>query len=398
MKVLFFLQLKRALKAVPKLIAGAVIPLFFAGMAVFWAQKRHTDATGTLLSPVALVNQDTEAYLDFVFPFITNTDAAGSFSFTLMEEQEAMTALKNGTVCAVLLLPPRMFSGILDSTNIPARLYLPEGNSFPSLLLAKFAEAGALTLGSSQAGIYAASDLYSEYGLSERLSDIYYEINLVNLKYALGRESVFSAHSTTATGELSLPEYYGGTLFLCLLLFFGAGMGTFLCNALPKTLSDQLRRHGIGSFCIEASLFLPLLLFYLLAAALLCAAASLLLPEVSFSPILAAFLFCVVLCLSVFTQVIFSLFQNAGRGLLAFSFLGLFMIFLSGGFLPYAFLPASFSSLTPFLPLGACLLGFRKFFGEALGTQDILLILTHTAALCLLLWLISFFRRKEARA
>ena len=35
MSVLFFLQLKRALKAVPRVIAGATIPLLLVGMAVF---------------------------------------------------------------------------------------------------------------------------------------------------------------------------------------------------------------------------------------------------------------------------------------------------------------------------------------------------------------------------
>lgn len=397
MNVFFFLQLKRALKAVPGLIAGAVIPLFLAGMAVFWAQKHHTDTTGTLLAPVALVNQDVEAYLDFIFPLITKADAAGNFSFQLMEEQDAMTALSDGTVCAVLLLPSQMFSGILDSTNIPARLYLPEGASYPSLLLAKFAEAGALTLGSAQAGIYAASDLYSKYGLSDHLSDIYYDINLVNLQYTLDRESLFSVRPAAATGELSLPEYYGCTLFLCLLLFFGAGMGTFLCNALPKALSDQLRRNGIGSFSMEISLFLPLLLFYLFVVFFLSLGVFLLFPQFSPSPASLLFLFCTALCLSVYTQVLFSLFQNAGRGFLAFSFLGLLMIFLSGGFLPYAFLPAVFDSLTPFLPLGACLTGLRRLAGNALTLSDSLPLLLHTFVLLLFGGFLSFLRRKGER-
>ena len=263
MSVLFFLQLKRALKAVPKVIAGAIIPLFLAGMAVFWAQKHYTEATGTALAPVALVNHDSETYLDFILPLITETEAAGGFSFLEMEESEAMAALHDGTVCAVLVFPKEMFSGILDATNIPARLYLSGGDSFPSLLIGKYAEAGSLTLGSSQAAIYAATDLYNEYGISGHLSDVYYDINVVNLKYALARESTFSTKSATAIGEFSLLEYYGCTLLLCLLLFFGAGMGSFLGTPAPKTFSDQLRRNGLGALSLEASLFLPLTLFYL---------------------------------------------------------------------------------------------------------------------------------------
>lgn len=307
-----------------------------------------------------------------------------------------MTALKNGSVCAVLLFPKQMFSGILDSTNIPARLYLPDGGSFSSLLLAKFAEAGALTLGSAQAGIYAASDLYHEYGLSSLCSDIYYEINLVNLKYALARESVFSTNATTTTGELSLLEYYGGTLVLCLFLFFGAGLGSFLCNALPKTLGEQFKRNGISSLCLEASLYLPLVLFYIVTTVFLVSGSIPFRSENTFSAASFLFLLSVVLCLAAYTQFIFSLFRDVGRGFLAYTFSGLLMIFMAGGFLPYAFLPHIFSVLTPYLPLGSCLSGFRRFLAGTLTTQDSLALLAHTAVLLLLLTALSLLRRKEA--
>lgn len=395
MNVLFFLQLKRAVKAVPRLLAGAILPLLLAGVVLFITAKQHTKESETLLSPVALVNHDSEAYLDFILPMIAEADAAGSYSFVPMEEQEAMNALNKGTVCAVLLFPPDMFSGILDSTNTPALLYLPEGDSFPSLLLGKFAEAGALTLGSAQAGIYAASELYREYGLSAHLSDIYYEINMKNLKYALDRESVFSSRSTTPTGEMTLPEYYGCTLFVCLLLFIGAGMGSFLCNTATKTFCDQLRRRGIGTFAYEASLFLPLFLFYLLITAGLSATAMVLLPEITFSLTAVFYLLCVALCFSAYTKLIFSLLQNAGRGLLAYTFLGLFMLFIGGGFLPYAFLPTLFSKLTPFLPLSACLSGMRTLFGDAVAPASCLILLAHTGVMLLLLFVLSMLRRRE---
>lgn len=398
MKMLFFLQLKRAVKAVPRLLAGAVLPLILAGMAVFWAFHRPALQTKSILSPVALVNHDSEAYLNFILPMITEAEAASSFSFVLMEEKEAMLALEKGSVCAVLLLPEQMFSGILDSTNVPARLYLPEGDSFPSLLLAKFAEAGALTLGSAQAGIYAASDLYREYGLTEYRSDIYTEINLANLKYALDREATFSSRSATATGELSLTEYYGSTLLLCLLLSLGAGMGSCLCTTLPPVLHGQLKRNGIRGFCFEASLCLPFVLFYLAAASLLMFAVFVLFPEVSFSPVVLFFLLGMVLCLAAYTQLLFTLFRNAGQGLFAYTFSGLLMLFSSGGFLPYAFLPNHLTALTPFLPLGACLSGLRRLFVNGLTFADGFLLLAHVIFLFLLLAGLSAFREKEVAA
>lgn len=398
MHVLFFLQLKRALRAVPRMIAGAILPLLLAAMAVFLAQKLYQKNTDTVLSPVALVNHDSETYLDLILPMITESEAAGSFSFVKMEEAEAMDALKSGSVCAALVFPENMFEGILDSTNIPARLYLPGGDSFPSLLIGKFAEAGALTLGSAQAGIYATSELYHEYNLKEHLSDIYYDINTANLKYALSREATFSVKSVTATGELSFLEYYGCTLFICLLLFFGSGMGSFLGTPAPKTFSEQLRRNGMGALSMELTLFLPLFLFYLAFTFLLGGLATKLLPAFAFNGSTALLLLTTALCFSVFTQLIYSFAKNAGRGLLLLTFLGLLMILVAGGFLPYAFLPKSFPRFSAFLPLGACLTGLRKAVGGMPGLWDILFPLFHSILLFGLLVLLSLFRRKEVRS
>lgn len=397
MATLFLLQLKRALKAVPKVIAGAILPVLLAGMAVFFAQKQHTKETGTLLSPVAYVNQDSDSYLDIILPMITETSATEGFSFVEMNETEAMEALRTGEVCAVLVFPKNMFEGILNSENIPAKLYLAGDDSFPSLLIGKYAEAGSLTLGSSQAGIYAAYDLYTTYGISGHLSDINYDINTANLKYALSRDALFSVTSTSATGNFSLVEYYGCTILICLLLFIGAGMGNFLGTPAPKTFSEQLRRNGLGPLSFELSLALPLTLFYLCLTFLLGGITSVLLPDFKFSGTAVLFFVCTAFCFSAYTQLIFSFAKNAGQGFLIYSFLGLFMILLAGGFLPYAFLPGFFSKLSPFLPLGACLSSLRKLAGGALTLWDMLLPVLHTALLWGLLALLSLSRRKEVR-
>jgi len=398
MSVLFFLQLKRALRAVPRIVAGAIIPLLLAGMAVFFAHKIHLKNSDTVISPVALVNHDSETYLDFILPMITESEAAGNFSFVETPEEEAMDALNAGNVCAVLVFPKDMFEGILNAENIPAKLYLPGGDSFPSLLIGKYAEAGTLTLGSAQAGIYATDQLYREYNLRKHLSAIFDDINTANLKYALSREAAFSVKSVTATGELTFLEYYGCTLFLCLLLFFGSGMGSFLGTPAPKTFSEQLKRNGMGALSMELSLFLPLLLFYLCFTFVLSGIATRLLPTFAINGSTFLLLVCTALCFSAFTQLIFSFAKNAGRGLLLLIFLGLLMILVAGGFLPYAFLPKSFSRLSAFLPLGACLTGLRRAIMGTPELKDILLPLFHAGILFGLLVLLSLFRRKEVRA
>ena len=73
------------------------------------------------------------------------------------------------------------------------------------------------------------------------------------------------------------------------------------------------------------------------------------------------------------------------------------MTLFAGGFLPYAFLPDFFTSLTPVLPLSACLAGLRKMVGATLSLQDILFLFLHTVVLLGLLITLSLCRRKEVR-
>ena len=399
MALLFILQLKRAIKAVPKLILGALLPLLLSALAILYVRHMSSgEQHQTLVSPIALVNYDEKADLDFMLPFFSEIDATTGFRFVEMEEAAAMTALSSGTVCAVLIFPENMLSGILNATNTPARLYLPENSAIASLLIGKFAQAGSQTLSVAQSCIYTASDLYYDYGLDEHCDEIYYDLNLATLNYALAREKLFSTRSVSATGSLSLLTYYGATLTLCLLLFFCSGMGTFLCNASGATLRQQLSRNGIGPLRYEFSLFAPLFLFYSLLTAASVAIAGRILGGISVTTLPLCFLVSVVLCLALYAQLVFRFFADAGRGLLVFLFSGLFMIFIAGGFLPYAFLPVLFQKLTPLLPFGAILNGLRHLFGNTLTTADVANVLWHCLALTLVLLPVSIFFRKEEHA
>ena len=399
MALLLYLQLKRAIRTVPRLLLGALIPLLLTGLAVLYARRfSGTGNSSSLISPVALVNYDEQADLDFMLPYFSEIDAASGFQFVEMTEDAAMNALADGSVCAVLIFPEKMLIGIIDSTNTPARLYLPQNSAIASMLIGKFAQSGAQTLGAAQSAIYTASDLYNEYELRQYKNEIYYDINLATMHYALAREDLFSTRSVSATGSLSLVLYFGATVFVCLLLFLCSGMGSFLCGASGTTLRAQLKRNGIGTLLYELSMFLPLLLFYALLVAGLFAAVCCFLGKITLSAATLCFLGSTVLCITLFAQLIFRLFAETGRGILVFLFGGLFMIFLAGGFLPYAFLPVLFQKITPYLPLGAILSGLRHLFGAAPVTADTSAVLLHCLVLFGLFLPVCLFLRKEDNA
>ena len=65
---------------------------------------------------MALVNHDSEAYLDFILPMITESEAAGNFSFVKMDEAEAMDALKfandNGKFVGAICAGPTVLADL----------------------------------------------------------------------------------------------------------------------------------------------------------------------------------------------------------------------------------------------------------------------------------------------
>lgn len=394
MSRLLKLQWKRLIKAIPRLLIGAVIPVIFAGMTVFFTLKvgENGEAQKT---KVALVNYDSENSLSFVLPYVMQADAAGAFLFEFMDEQHALSALSDGTVCAVLLFPKGMLSGILDSTNVPATLLLPENSSLPSILLSKFAEAGTKTLGSAQAGVYTACDLYREYGFYDHVSDITDRVNFKNLPYATSREKLFYLKMRAKTGELSLTSYYIATLFLLILLFLGSCCGDYLCNGSSKLLSRKLLLSGIPVLCQEAALFLPLFCFITGSTALLSFALSFILPEFSLSPAGLILLLILSLCMTLYTELLFRLFRQSGKGLLSHLFFGITMLFLGGGFLPFAFLPKFFQKISVLLPFGSCLVSFRKLLSGALTYADCLFPVLHCLLLGLFVILIPLLQTKE---
>lgn len=397
MAILLHLQYKRAIKAIPRLFLGAILPILLAALALLYVRLSSvTKEPQALVSPVAIVNYDQKADLDFMLPYFSNVDATSGFRFVEMEENEAMTALSSGTICAVLVFPENMLAGIINSTNTPAKLYLPANSAAPSLLIGKFAEAGSRTLGAAQSAVYTAYDLYLSYDLKDYSDDINAAVNLATLHYALSREAMFSTRSVSATGSLSVVSYYAATLFLCLLLFLGSGMGGFLCNAVTPTLSNHLKQNGISVFWYEFSLFLPLFSLYLLLSGGLFLVLSKTLGPFPVNFVLLCFLFASSLCISLYTQLIFRLFRDAGRGLLVFLFCSFFLIFLAGGFLPYAFLPVLFQKMTPFLPLGAILTGLRHLCAGALSLKDTERVLLYCAVLLVLFLPANCLIRREA--
>lgn len=405
MPQLLRLHLKRVFGTLPRLFLGGMIPIVLA-LAALLLSRSVFQTNRTLIAPVAIINYDGKADLDFMLPYFSDVDAASGFAFVEQTEAEAFANLADGQVCAVMEFPPNMLSGIIHGENTPAILYLPKKSSLAALLLSKFAKAGITTLGSAQASVYSAFDLSDTYGLGNDVDAIATDINLSCLQYILARDSLFSVRSLSATGPLAILPYFAASLFFVLLLFLSSGFGNYLCFDEKNVFTAQLKRIGIGPIRSGLCLFLPLFLveslftfsLYFIFTAI-AGSQKFGLPDFgSFAVSRSALLYLLLLslCISFYIFFSFRLLSETGRGILFFLFSGLFMLFIAGGFLPYAFLPAFFQKLTPFFPVSGCLLAFRHLLGDGLLTSDYRNIGIYCAVLLFLCLCTGFLQRKEA--
>lgn len=369
------LQIKRALKLLPAVV---IISLLFgalaAGAAFGGAKLLYQDKAAGRIR-VAVVVEEGDSTGELALSMLGSMDSVESIcDFVETTEPEAREGLKEGRYYAALLIPPGLVEGIMDGTNTPVRVLLSGRGGLETLLLRQLTESGAQMLSAAQAGIYAADFYCREQGMEQLIPQVELFLNKVYLDYAMNREGWFREISVSALGEMDLLGYYGTTAAALLLFLMGIPCAAFCCRE-PLALEEKLQAEGIGSGA-------QLLVKTMAASVLLLA--SLLVLAVPVSAGLSRWgvrglefggypVFCAAAAVLPCAAMIVLCYEAAG-GLLAGTML-LFvlagaLIFLSGGFLPAAFLPEILRQLSCWNPASAVRGLLGPLFGYAAGWRE----------------------------
>ena len=202
------------------MIAGAIVLAVLAGTIAFCAVSKLSETSETTKVPVALVIESDSKTMQLALDIISSMESVKQhFNFLEMSEEDALRALDTGDVCAVMMLPKDVLSGIMDGTNYHVPVLLSDSDVLSSILLQELIVSGAKTLSAAQAGTYTMTELYREAGLSYALSDAYMELDIRNLQYALVRDDLFNTRTASPTGNVSTQNYYlsAGILFYLLM-------------------------------------------------------------------------------------------------------------------------------------------------------------------------------------
>lgn len=345
------LELKRTLKSIPAFLAGAAVLAVLTGTVAFSAAKAlyGKKAVDTIAVGVVMPEEDRLARL--AVDMVSSLDSVGSLcEFTYVEADAGRRKLKNGEILALMEIPEGLVESIMDGENLPVIIYFPEHAGLEASVLRELTGAATSMLRVAQSGIYAADDYLRNHGLESEIPQAEADLNRIFLSYALSREAYFRERTVSASGNVSVPVYYGVSAAVFLLLLMGIPAAPLLRPA-GAGLEQSLARMGIGRGL--QTLVRVLDVFLLL---------SILLPV----PMWAAWKYgylpggislCLTAVLSGLTAagwivLFYELCRNSSAAILALFTVTTVMLFVSGGIIPSVFLPEPVRALGDFTVTG----------------------------------------------
>ena len=179
--------------------------------------------------------------------YISSMDSVRSVcDFYYLDEQEAVEQLKQGTLQAVVVLPEGFYHDVQVGINPPAQIYFPKDAVQNTQVFEELVTAGVSFLQTAEAGVYAALDTASYYGIELQGAGLGDTIAYLFVNQMLKRDSVYSAKMLSTMGNLSVAEYYYAAGLVILLMMCGIQFG-FLYGRRNRSVEDKLKIRGVGS-------------------------------------------------------------------------------------------------------------------------------------------------------
>lgn len=343
------LELKRALKRLPYMYVGAVVLFLLVGcLGLLSANLLYGEGViGRIQVGVSLPKEDGTAQQ--VVQMLGTMGSVNSVcDFVYMDLEGALDELEKGSLFAVLEVPRGFVQDIISGKNTPVIIWLPEKAGLEGKLFQALADAGAQTLGASQAGIYAGNEMYLMSGLQNSVPQLEDDLNRYYLDFSLQRLDYFRHLEVNGTGDVGVIQFYMISTFVLFMFLAPVPAGEYLLP-LSRTMRVKLNMAGMkgGMRAISriAGMTILLLLVSMPVLVIVIYAG---IAEMTW--ILWGSWILVCIAVSSIVLVLYNLVGNLLGGFLLVFIVTVIQHFMAGGFLPKVFLPASLQLISPWLP------------------------------------------------
>lgn len=243
----FIVECKRTWKTLLKSIGSfcACLLLTAVLVAAFSAIMQNAQVFQKVNIGIAI--PEGESISRLATQYISSMDSVRSVcDFYYLDEQEAVEQLKQGTLQAVVVLPEGFYHDVQVGINPPAQIYFPKDAVQNTQVFEELVTAGVSFLQTAEAGVYAALDTASYYGVELQGAGLGDTIAYLFAHQMLKRDSVYSAKMLSTMGNLSVAEYYYAAGLVILLMMCGIQFG-FLYGKRNRSVEDKLKIRGVGS-------------------------------------------------------------------------------------------------------------------------------------------------------
>ena len=243
----FIVECKRTWKTLLKSIGSFCVCLLLTAVLVAAFSTIMRNAQVFQKVNIGIAIPEGESISRLATQYISSMDSVRSVcDFYYLDEQEAVEQLKQGTLQAVVVLPEGFYHDVQVGINPPAQIYFPKDAAQNTQVFEELVATGVSFLQTAEAGVYAALDTASYYGIELQGAGLGDTIAYLFANQMLKRDSVYSARMLSSMGNLSVVEYYYAAGFVILLMMCGIQFG-FLYGKRKRSVEDQLKIRGVGS-------------------------------------------------------------------------------------------------------------------------------------------------------
>ena len=379
-----YLEMKKTIGMFPRMLLQAILLMAIISVIAFCGIKSMERDPLAVNVDIGVVVREDNTMTRMALGYVENMESVSQIcSFTQMSEEEGFAQLERGDVAALVILPEQLVEGIMNGQNPTVDVVFPRNARLEAMLFRELTESGAGLLRVAQAQIYGADDTAAEYGMTDRLSVIYTEIDSYNLAFALDRLAMYDEETVSVTGHMSVLQYYAAAGVVMFLLL--AGMAVYpVMQQEPPAVQRQLMRQGTGMmwqcFCRWLCGFVCMGMLSG-AAWILFKIAGVLAPDAAESVNAAlisgrnrglvgmqvVMIVLIVITVATFIYMMYSLAGSRTSGIMLIFLCSVLMIYLSGGFIPSVLMPQSMQAVGDKLPTAYLI---RAFGGLLAGYGD----------------------------
>lgn len=384
--VYFQLEIKRKIKLIPTLLIGTIALSIIIGGIVFCAGKIVSSKNSTInKKQLVFTSDDKSALTKMVVNTLSQSESINQVCDVLEEDYEtSMNGIDEPPRIATIMIPSDFLNNLIIGTNLPIDIYYSSTQSLYTLVISELAKASELSLKSAQASVFVLCDYYMDNNRADEIMDAYDELDMIYITRAFTRDGFFRRVEVTATGNVSMVNYYIASAIMLVILLLGC-IFILKIKDTSNIFSLKLKQNGIGTFTqvisnilsifIVLYIFLTMimLVFYILGF-FLTQSFNISIINILFSSVFVA------LSGSCIITAVSNIISGKYSSILLYFILIFTSGFASGAFIPSLLLPESLKKLSVFLPTTYIQNVIGSMFMGEIYYKDIVILLMFCLA------------------